>query len=256
MAKNFYQLNPDKSLLILEAASTLGGTWAKDRLYPGLKSNNMLGTYEYPDFPMDPNTFEVKPGEHIPGTVLHDYLTAYAERFGIIQKVKYGHKVLIAEHLEAPEGAWVLTAQETSGAKSKFATKKLVVATGLTSQPLMPDYNGQESFDAPLFHNNDFLKHAGTIDTAKSVTVFGGTKSSWDAVYEYATKGVHVDWVIRGMSCLSNHIYKQSWTNQCSSNWPWPMLDGAAIRDTVEEVARETCPYVPFRLDPYSSVMH
>ncbi|KAK8102245.1 hypothetical protein PG984_015391 [Apiospora sp. TS-2023a] len=197
IAKTFYQLNPDRNLLILEAASTLGGTWAKERLYPGLKSNNMLGTYEYPDFPMDPDTFGVKPGEHIPGAVLHDYVRAYAEKFGILQKIKCGHKVLIAEHLEVPEGGWVLTAQDPSGAKCTFAAKKLVVATGLTSQPFMPDFNGQESFEAPLFHNKDFLKHAGTIKTAKSVTVFGGTKSAWDAVYEYATNGVHVDWVIR-----------------------------------------------------------
>ncbi|KAK7946985.1 uncharacterized protein PG986_011306 [Apiospora aurea] len=44
VAKAFHQLNSDKSLVILEAAFSLGGTWAKDRLYPGLKSNNMIGT--------------------------------------------------------------------------------------------------------------------------------------------------------------------------------------------------------------------
>jgi hypothetical protein len=30
------------------------------------------------------------------------------------------------------------------------------------------------------------------------VTVFGGTKLAWDAIYNYATNGIQVDWVIRG----------------------------------------------------------
>lgn len=38
----------------------------------------MLGTYDYPEFPMDEATF----GEHIPGRVLHDYVTRNADRFG------------------------------------------------------------------------------------------------------------------------------------------------------------------------------
>ncbi len=80
----------------MEASSTPGGVWAKHRLYPGLKSNNMLGTYEYPDFPLDSETFGVKPGEHIPGTVLHEYLTKYAEKFGILDKIRCNSKVVTA----------------------------------------------------------------------------------------------------------------------------------------------------------------
>ncbi|KAK6829308.1 hypothetical protein PG987_009892 [Apiospora arundinis] len=197
VAKNFHQLNPEKSLVILEAASSLGGTWAKDRLYPGLKSNNMLGTYEYPDFPMDSKIFNVNPGEHIPGNVLHEYLTQYAERFDVLQAIRYSHRVATVEHRGGPEGGWTLTTQDTAGSAARFVAKKLVIATGLTSQPFMLDYKGQEGFNVPLFHSRDFLKNSATIDTANSVTVFGGTKSSWDAVYAYAIKGVHVDWVIR-----------------------------------------------------------
>ncbi|KAK6850474.1 hypothetical protein PG987_000108 [Apiospora arundinis] len=214
-AKNFHQLNPEKSLVILEAASSLGGTWAKDRLYPGLKSNNMLGTYEYPDFPMDSKIFNVNLGEHIPGNVLHEYLTQYAERFDVLQAIRYGHRVSTVEHRGGPEGGWTLTTQDTANTAARFIAKKLVVATGLTSQPFMPDYKGQEGFGVPLFHSRDFLKNSATIDTAKSVTVFGGTKSSWDAVYAYAIKGVHVDWVIRDTRLLT-------WFSPCA----WGTADG------------------------------
>jgi cation diffusion facilitator CzcD-associated flavoprotein CzcO len=173
----------------------VGGVWAAHRVYPGLKSNNMLGTYEYPDFPMDSATFGVQPGQHIPGAVTHKYLTAYAEKFDILDKIRLNTKVLTAEHQEdSAEGGWILT---LDGGKSIFA-RKLVVATGLTSDAFLPDFAGQEDFGVPLFHSKDFLQHADTLETAKTVTVFGGTKSAWDAVYAYATRGVKVNWVMRG----------------------------------------------------------
>lgn len=201
-AKTRHQLHPEESLAILDAAATVGGTWAAHRLYPGLKSNNMLGTYEYPDFPMDPEVFGVQPGQHIPGTVVHQYLTKYAEHFGIRDKIRHEHQVESAEHQDG--GGWIITARDVKADKEvKILAKKLVVATGLTSQPFLPDFDGQEKFGRPLFHGKDFLKHAETLDTAKSVTVFGGTKTAWDLVYQYATKGIEVNWVIRGESAVS-----------------------------------------------------
>lgn len=75
-AKQFHSTHPNCSLAILDSQSSLGGTWAEGRLYPGLKSNNLLGTYEYPDFPMTSNDFDVKIGEHITGEAIHTYLKA------------------------------------------------------------------------------------------------------------------------------------------------------------------------------------
>ncbi|KAK3899399.1 hypothetical protein C8A05DRAFT_36991 [Staphylotrichum tortipilum] len=196
VAKTYHQLNPDKSLALLDSGSTLGGVWAKDRLYPGLKTNNMLGTYEYPDFPMDPETFGVGPGEHITGEVMHRYLTKYAEKFDILNKIRHGTAVSTAEHKDGPEGGWILTVQDGEGSRQIFAMK-LVVATGLTSEPFLPHIDGQEEFGAPMFHGKDFIKHAATLEMAKRVTVFGGTKLAWDAVYAYASRGIKVDWVIR-----------------------------------------------------------
>lgn len=195
-AKTRHQLHPEESLLIIDSSPTIGGTWAKHRIYPGLKSNNMLGTYEYPDFPMDSVTFGVQPGQHIPGSVVHQYLDAYARHFDIYDKIRFSVSVESTRHLD--QGGWVLTARdEESDTNIEISTKKLVVATGLTSQPFLPHFDGQDKFNVPLFHGKDFLKHADTLQAAKSVTVFGGTKTAWDLVYQYATKGIHVNWVIR-----------------------------------------------------------
>ncbi|KAJ4396776.1 hypothetical protein N0V93_000998 [Gnomoniopsis smithogilvyi] len=198
-AKTFHQLNPAKSLVILDSNASVGGTWASERLYPGLKTNNQLGTYEFPDFPMSTEDFGVKPKEHIPGRVVHEYLKKVTEAFNIADKIRYSTRVISAEHKDS--GGWVVTAVKVedgvSGIETRYFANKLVVASGLTSEPFLPQFDGGDLFGRPVFHGKDFAKYADTIDTAKKVTIFGGTKSGWDAVYAYATKGVHVDWVIR-----------------------------------------------------------
>ena len=241
-AKTFHQLNPGKSLVILDSGSTLGGVWAKERLYPGLKTNNMLGTFEYPDFPMHSDAFEVKPGEHMSGEVMHRYLTMYAKMFGILNKIRYRSFVLTAEHQDGVEGGWVLTVQNGDTQSQVFA-RKLVMAAGLTSEPFLPNIQGQEEFGMPIFHSKDFIKYADTLDSAKRVTVFGGTKSAWDVVYAYASKGVKVDWVIRGRTVARCGPMMPELTNRLHNRErPWSCMDGTSIRHTVEEMAGEACP--------------
>lgn len=193
--KTYREVNPDSNVLLLEAATSIGGVWAKHRLYKGLKSNNMLGTYEYSDFPMDEATFGVKPGEHIPGHIVQRYLEAYAEKFNFLDRIRLNHRVESAEH--RLDGSWQLVVSHEEQ-PSTINTKKLIVATGITSQAYLPTFSGQETFNAPLFHCRDLLQHeASVLREGERVTVFGGTKSAWDAAYACATSGMKVDWVIR-----------------------------------------------------------
>ncbi|KAF5648698.1 dimethylaniline monooxygenase [Fusarium tjaetaba] len=195
-AKTRHQLHPEESLAVFDSAATLGGTWAKHRLYTGLKTNNMLGTYQYPDFPMDTETYGVKPGQHIPGQIVHRYLETYARHFDVYDKIRFEHKVETAEHQD--NGGWILTVKDIKAGDSiKIQARRLVLATGLTSEPFLPIFQGQEDFGAPIFHAKELRNHEDTYGTAKSVTVFGGTKSAWDMVYLHATKGIRVNWVIR-----------------------------------------------------------
>ncbi|KAH8881126.1 FAD/NAD(P)-binding domain-containing protein [Thozetella sp. PMI_491] len=196
-AKQYHAVSPDASLAIFDYQSTLGGTWAEERLYPSLKSNNLLGSYEYPDFPMDTETFGVQKNQHIPGHVIHKYHEAYAAKFGIADLIRFNTKVLSAEHQETDQGGWLLTVQSSGSEEQKLLARKLIFATGLTSQAFLPAFKGQEEFQGKIFHSKQFPQNSDTIKTAKSVTVFGGNKFAWDVVYAYATAGVNVNWVIR-----------------------------------------------------------
>jgi cation diffusion facilitator CzcD-associated flavoprotein CzcO len=198
-AKQYRFANPDDSLVIYDSQSSLGGIWAAERLYPDLKTNNLLGTYEYPDFPMDPETVKLRPAkDYIPGSTVHDYLTAYATNFGISGMVQFDTKVTVAEHQDTEAGGWILTAFNKQGEFKVFA-RRLIISTGLCSEPYVPTFKGQDTYDGKIFHGKYFQQNRDTLDTAKHATVFGGSKFAWDAVYSYAKAGAHVDWVIRGM---------------------------------------------------------
>lgn len=201
MAKTYREIHPDADVVVLEAATFLGGTWAKDRLYPGLKTNNLLGTYESPDFPMLTERYGVEPGQHIPGKVIHDYLRDYADHFNIYHLIEFNTKVNLVEKQPGCT-SWVLTTTVKSLSGEDCETKtivarKLVIAVGLTGNPNMPQFEGSDSFNAPLFHTKDFFKNEEVLETSETVAVYGGAKSGWDAVYAYATSGVKVDWIMR-----------------------------------------------------------
>ncbi|RAH48846.1 flavin-binding monooxygenase-like protein [Aspergillus brunneoviolaceus CBS 621.78] len=214
--KTYHQVHPNASILLLETADTVGGVWAQHRLYEGLKSNNMRGTYEFSDFPLD-DSYGVAPGEHLPGAVIQKYLTDFAEHFHLTPHIHLRRRVRTIQH--EPDTTWTLTVDhldpETPDAiteTSTLHTSKLILATGITSQPYLPDFPGQEQFTPPLFHIKDLRHYQDQIfappppaisppedtNTNESIVIFGGTKSAWDAVYAAATTTPYqVDWIIR-----------------------------------------------------------
>jgi Pyridine nucleotide-disulphide oxidoreductase len=184
LAKTYTQAHPDVDLAVLEAADSVGGVWASHRLYPGLRTNSILGSYENPDFPMTMEKFGVKPGEHIPGAVVHQYVTDFAKAFGIWHRIRFQTKV--EQIQQSSNGEWILTltvSQSYNGKESmmerkQIAVGKLVIATGVTGNPNMLDIPGEDTFDAPLFHAKEFLQKKEILKTAKNVVVYGGSKSA------------------------------------------------------------------------------
>lgn len=195
-ARTYIALHPEEKILIIEAADTCGGTWGEQRIYPGLKSNNLIGRYEYPDFPMAANEerYGVKKGEHIPGAILHQYLTDFAKKYGVFERTRFNTRLDSVSPMG--DDGWLLevsTETETQAIQSK----KLILATGLTSTPNIPKYTGQENFEAPIFHAKDFHNQRETLQTSKNAVVIGGAKSAYDVAWAYCDAGVQVDLIIR-----------------------------------------------------------
>ncbi|RVX66613.1 hypothetical protein B0A52_09364 [Exophiala mesophila] len=206
VAKTYTEVSPTANVLILDTAQSIGGVWAKERLYPGLKTNNLVGSYEFGDFPMTPERFGLTPGQHIPGAVVHQYLNAFADEFGLTSKLRFQTRVETAELQD--NGDWVLNLSSVSSSLSSSSssptstpsvlrTKKLVVATGLTSEPYMPEFPGRSSFNGRLLHSINLKERSKDIEASREVVVLGANKSAWDTCFSAATAGAHVTMVIR-----------------------------------------------------------
>ncbi|KAF2837796.1 flavin-binding monooxygenase-like protein [Patellaria atrata CBS 101060] len=210
-ASTHLTLHPASHIAIIDAAPYVGGVWARHRLYPGLRTNNLLGMYELPDFPLKEvvagQGLKVKEGEHVPGEIMGAYLEEYAEVRGLREKgrCRLEWRVEWVREIESGIGGWrigcnVKTKSDGGeGEKRVLRASKLVVATGLTSTPFVPRLKGSESFDRSLFHTVDFKKNAATLNPAKTkrIALLGGGKSAWDVAHEYASTGIPVDWIIR-----------------------------------------------------------
>ena len=199
-AKTYLQVEPSASLLIIDSNETVGGVWAKENLYPGFRSNNLLGTYEYTDFPMTEN-FGVKRDEHIPGKVVFEYFKQYAEKYDLTRRIWSMSKIRSAEKIETGWRLTVIHGNLPASNQSKIVTcSKLVVATGLTSDPAPINIRGQENFEAPVINFAHFRREAPHLlaePSVQHVAVYGGSKAAYDAVYMLASNGKRVSWIIR-----------------------------------------------------------
>ncbi|KAJ9611227.1 hypothetical protein H2200_004410 [Cladophialophora chaetospira] len=198
MAKAYHEVCPSHNMLIIDSQQSIGGTWAKERLYPGLKTNNIIGSYEFGDFPVIPEKFGVKFGQHIPGAVVHEYLCQTAEEFGLSSRTRLQTRIESAELRSS--GDWLLCVRSIDGEDhqtSQLIAKRLVIATGLTSEPHIPEYKGVETFRGNFFHSRQLKDRAEDIRLSNEVVVVGANKSAWDTCYSAATAGAHVSMVIR-----------------------------------------------------------
>ncbi|KAI4138816.1 MAG: hypothetical protein L6R39_006593, partial [Caloplaca ligustica] len=229
-AKTYLQLSPRANLLIIDSQHSIGGVWSKENCYPGLKTNNQLGTFEYTDFNIkDACPGKVREGEHIPGEVAYEYLYKYAQHFGLLPRIRLGYKVLTAEHLPHDSHGWRLTLSPTSTERSQSETSpgdftltasKLIVSTGLTSTPLPVSLPGSSTFTPPLLNFGEFRSNALALlanPNIEHVVVYGGAKAAYDAVYTFASRSTpenpkRVTWIIRASGhgpvyMAPSHIY-------------------------------------------------
>jgi cation diffusion facilitator CzcD-associated flavoprotein CzcO len=180
-------LHPEASILILDAADSLGGTWSSNRLFPGLKTNNLFGMYEHSEFPMSELKFGVKQGHHIPGAKAQEYLRAFTHENKLENFIKSNTKV---EVVTKSEKGWTLRClSSSSGRNFDIGTTKLIIAVGNTNKPKMPTYPTSSTFESIFIHSKDFPNHyEHIVKPTKHTLVIGGGKSAWDVAYACATQ--------------------------------------------------------------------
>lgn len=187
----------------------MGGVWAEENLYPGLRTNSLWSALDYSDFPMH-SDYGVKPGEHVPGHPMHRYLEDYAKKHDLLRRMSLNTRVTTIEKLQDGDSiVWRLFYQSRryqKGAATHYSTdgsmktRKLILATGVTNEPNHPKISGEAEFNAPIVHSARLGREASRLledPIIKRVAVLGGGKSAYDAVYLFACAGKEVEWIIR-----------------------------------------------------------
>ncbi|KAH7413909.1 hypothetical protein DE146DRAFT_601510 [Phaeosphaeria sp. MPI-PUGE-AT-0046c] len=194
--RTYLDVHPNASVVVLDKSSSIGGVWAKDRLYPGLRTNNHFRTH-FSEFPMNTEGFDLA-DDHIPGEHVNRYLEEYVKTFDLEKYIRFNCNVASAVD-EGSKGWIVAVKQESAASQSSYAIKtaKLIVATGLTSEPFLPVMDGKDHFQRPIYHISELAKNENGLGSFKKVVLLSGAKFSWDIACAYAVRGVQVDWVIR-----------------------------------------------------------
>lgn len=180
-------------LLILESASTLGGTWNPTRVYPSLVAQQPHGHYEYVDTPM-PAT-NIPPHGYIPAGSIYSYMLSYTHTHNVYPHIRFCTTVTrIRRHPDAIRWCvWI------SGSTDPLECEQLIIATGLTDRPCIPASLVSPSFTRPWFHTREMGAQVTSLTGAdtSTVTVYGGGKSAIDCVHLAVSAGKKVNWVIR-----------------------------------------------------------
>lgn len=129
---------------------------------------------------------------------MHRYLRAFVEEFGLYSLVRFNTKVGTIEKMN--ENGWLVTSMGSSkggdASNSQILTRKLILATGLFSEPNMPVFRGADDFEVPLFHIKDLAAQKEMVRNANRMTVLSASKSGYDAAYMAASSSVEMDWII------------------------------------------------------------
>jgi cation diffusion facilitator CzcD-associated flavoprotein CzcO len=127
--------------LIVEQGDGFGGTWYWNR-YPGLAVDIPSFSYQY-SYAKRTSWTRV----YAPGDELRDYAEHCARRFGLYERVRFKTKVTSARFDEDRHRWLVDTDRGTT-----IAPRHLIDATGVLTQPKLPDIEGVETFAGITMH--------------------------------------------------------------------------------------------------------
>lgn len=161
--------------LILEKASEVGGTW-RDNTYPGAACD--VPTHLY-SFSFEPRSnwkqlFSLQPE-------IFDYLKEVAAKYGLYRHITFDVRVTRG-YWDEDECRWHVFADNGQ----EYICQFLISGVGALHIPSIPEIEGLESFDGPVFHSAQW-NHDYDL-TGKKVAVIGTGASAIQFVPEIVGK--------------------------------------------------------------------
>ncbi|GES82271.1 FAD-binding protein [Rhizophagus clarus] len=169
-------LNP----VVFEQASTYGGIW-RPRVQGGFIWNNMHANLSYycgmfSDYSWN-NEADCFPSQQ----AIYEYLGKYIDEFKLKSYLRFNTSVIsIKKH----ENIWQVDRLE-GGENKTEEFEYIIVATGIFTEPYVPDIKGSEEFEGEVLHSKEY--DVPNNFRNKKVVVIGGAFSGAEISAEIAT---------------------------------------------------------------------
>lgn len=186
---------PNKSYAIVEARHAIGGTWDLFR-YPGIRSDSDMSTLGFPFEPWD-SDISIADGDTI-----RDYIQGTAEKYGIDQKIRFGHRVTGADW-RSEQARWVVTCETAAGTRT-FVSRFLHVCSGYYNYEsgFTPEFADREAFKGQIIHPQHWPEN---LDVAgKRIVVIGSGATAITLIPSLVKDGAQVTMLQRSPTYVVN----------------------------------------------------
>ena len=168
--------------VILEKNAEVGGTWLENR-YPGCAVDTPNHAYSFSFGPREDWSRYFSRRD-----ALLDYMISRSHTFGIRNRIRFNTRVTSCDWVE--DGAFWRVEAEGPGGAEVFEAMALVPAIGPISDPRLPDIQGLDAFDGPIFHSARWPEDLDV--TGKRVAVIGTGASSMQIAPTIAPDVAHL----------------------------------------------------------------
>jgi cation diffusion facilitator CzcD-associated flavoprotein CzcO len=168
---------------LLEAGDGAGGTWHWNR-YPGARCDieSMQYSYQFDDALQQEWKWSEK---YASQPEILRYIDHVIERYGLACDMLLNTRVESAKYDQSSSRWTINTGQET------YNSQFCIMATGCLSSTNIPNFEGKELFNGPIYHTGEWPKE-GVDFTGKTVGIIGTGSSSIQAIPIIAEQAKHL----------------------------------------------------------------
>jgi monooxygenase len=184
---------PEKSWAVVEARSSIGGTWDLFR-FPGIRSDSDMFTLGFPFRPWD------QARAIADGASIRRYIEDTAAQFGIDRRVRYGQRVTSASW-DTPTARWTV---QINGGERSYTCQFLYMCSGYYryDQAYAPPFAQQDRFAGPILHPQFWPEDLDY--TGRRVVVIGSGATAVTLVPALARTAQHVTMLQRSPSYVAS----------------------------------------------------
>ena len=172
------------SVRVLEAGSDIGGTWYWNR-YPGARCDVESMQYSY-QFSEDLQQEWEWSERYATQPEILRYANHVANRFDLRRDIQFDTRVAAAA-FDDDAGYWRIETDDGARLRATYC----IMATGCLSAPNEPTFDGQESFNGPIYHTGRW-PHERVDFTGQRVAVIGSGSSAMQSVPLIAEQAMHL----------------------------------------------------------------